>query len=643
MPSAHKSLDRAGLTSLWFTSAELGAGGKIIDWALTIDKTNSTTYIRIEAGPHREVISQNDLDAFGNPLSLDGLVEHAEFRKEILEAELKNRNKTEKVKLTQYTLPKSTMYILGSNSRITSIDADNGRQNWSIGFGSLSQPSIGIHADEQYVVAVNGSSIYCFDAQNGKQIWSHHCRYAVEAPPVVTQGKVYVPLLDGRLEVFEIANGGIGSFAVVGSGVPTSRPLVTSQVVAWPTNIGHLNFTGLEKRLEKSLIYRLKAGGRIGSTPTYRDTLVFTACEDGFVYAIKEDIGALEWQSSVGTPVSQAPFIFGNRVYVVADDHRMFCLDAHTGKMQWDEPIDGMGTYLGTSRDRLYLTDGARTLLVIEPMTGKVLSRAEIGNVNTVLSNNETDRLYVANNAGIIHCIHEIGHPIPYFHPKKLEAPKGEDPFAEGADVMSENPFGEGSDDDVADENPFGEDSADMEDSENPVDESKSGDDPFSGESNEEGKDPFKPDSGADPFSEGGGNTGSDAGDQPADDDANSDAAAAKAVKSVVWKNVEPIFKKNCSKCHNANESKGGFDASSFSSVMSQGQTLVSPGDGQASHLYRVINHEDEPAMPPNGKKLSKGNLKKILEWINEGALENEPAPVEGGESGPADQDPFGS
>jgi outer membrane protein assembly factor BamB/mono/diheme cytochrome c family protein len=642
--SAQMSLDRVGLTSLWFTSAELGAGGKIIDWALDIDKTKSTTYIRIEAGPYREIISENNLDAFGKPFGLDGLVEHGEFRKEILEAELKSRKKSDKVTLTQYTLPKSTIYVLGNNSRVTSIDADSGRQNWSVGFGSLNHGCIGIHADNEFVVAANNSFVFCFDAATGKQMWSHACRFAVEAPPVVTQGKVFVPLVDGRLEVFEIANEGFGSYTIVGAGVPTSRPLVTSHVVAWSTNIGHLNFTGLDEDLDRSLLYRLKAGGRIDSTPAYRDKLIFTACDDGFVYAIKEDLGKIQWQSSVGTPVSQAPFVFGSRVYVVSDDQRMFCLDALTGELQWDEPVAGIGKYLGASRTRIYLTNGARTLLVIDPLTGRIVSRAEFGNVTTILTNDETDRLYVANNAGIIHCVHEVGDPVPYFHSKKLEVPKGKDPFAENIDGPSDNPFGEDSSDAAEAANQGGEDNTD--------------DDPFGKKSSAPGKAPIKADESDDPFSSGGsdknsddGNPfsfegsddGSEGGDPPAGEDDTEPAADVPDMKSVVWKNVEPIFSKNCSKCHNSNQSKGGFDASSYSAVMSQGEALVAPGEGEASRLYRIINHEEEPAMPPGGKKLSKSELKKIKDWINDGALENQAAPVEGGENAPEDDDPFGS
>jgi outer membrane protein assembly factor BamB len=510
------------LTSLWFTSAELGAGGRIVDWCLDVNRTHSTTFIRIEVGSHREVLSENDLDAFGKPLGLDGLVEQAEFRKSIIEAELDAQGRKVPVTLHQYTLPKTTIFVLGSNARITAIDADSGRQNWSVAFGSLSQPNIGVHADDFHVAAINGSNVFCFEALTGKFIWSHHCRGPVAAPPVVFKGKIFVPLLDGRLEIFDIENEGFGSYPIIATGTPTARPLVTSRVIAWPTNVGYLNFTATERRLARTLIYRLKADGYIDSTPTYRDDFVFTGSGDGFVYAIEEHTGSLYWQVSLGAPISQSPFVHGDRVYAITNDKRMYCMSARTGEMMWDKPLAGIGQYLGASEEKIYLTDGFRSLLVVEPTEGRVLSTADVGQVSAILPNRDTDRLYVATSTGIVYCVHEIGSPVPYFHPDKIEEvaaarrareerrrarvnpfevideggdanPFGTDDDANpfGAGAAEENPFGAGD----KDTNPFGADDQNPfgTDDKNPAGTSADGQKPGSdGKSAPPDDDPFK-------------------------------------------------------------------------------------------------------------------------------------------------------
>ncbi len=449
--TSDSNLERSGLASIWFTSAGLGSGGKIVDWAFDVNWERKTSFIILKAGKYRECISETELDGFNQPLGLDGLVEKAEFRKEILQAELNNRGDTDlQVESKQYSLPKSTIFILGDNSQVTSIDADSGKQNWSTSFGSLGNPVVGVHGDDQYVAAVNSSAVFCFDAVTGKQLWSHHCKYPVAAPPVVAHGSIYIPLMDGRLEIFEISLNGFGSYAIVATGIATARPLVTEKTVAWPTHLGYLNFSGVSGKHAKRLVYRLKADGPIDGTPTRKDDMVFTASADGFVYAVQESTGKLVWQTSLGSAMSQSPFVFGDKVYAVTQDRKMFCLDALTGDFAWDAPKLGFGRYLGASESRVYITDGFRNLLVVDPASGTVLSQCAIGEVDFVLPNRLTDRLYVGSKSGIVQCIHEIGSEMPYFHPEKIIAQAArksrpapaasDDPFAD-APGDADDPF----------------------------------------------------------------------------------------------------------------------------------------------------------------------------------------------------------
>lgn len=462
---------RAGLKAIWLNSAGIGSGGEIVDWYLTVNESKLTTYIRIDAGRYAEMISEFDLDAFGKPLGLDGLVEQAEFRKEILQAELASREEDAVVNLTQFTLPKSTIFVLGSNSRLTALDADTGKVDWSTSFGSLRQPNIGLGASDNYLAAINGTTLFCFDVENGKLIWSRNCRYAPVAPPVVTEDKIFVPLLNGRMEVFNIANEGFNSFNVIGVGVPTSRPLITDLTVSWPTRAGHMNVIPAGEKNERFLLYRLRASGMIHNTPVDRDGIIYATSENGFIYAIEETTGVLLWQAVVRSEIYEPPFVFGDSVYAITNNRRLYRFDALTGVQKWDEPVEGIGRYVGSSETKLYLSDGLKTLLVLDPNSGRVISRAESGEIKYVLPNRKTDRLYLASYTGIIHCVHELASPVPYFHKldyglprpssedkptetdKKIDPddPFGVDPFADDPVRNDGDPFGT-----VADDDPFG-------------------------------------------------------------------------------------------------------------------------------------------------------------------------------------------
>ena len=85
---------------------------------------------------------------------------------------------------------------------------------------------------------------------------------------------------------------------------------------------------------------------------------------------------------------------------------------------------------------------------------------------------------------------------------------------------------------------------------------------------------------------------------------------------------VLPIFQSKCSACHGA---FGGWDASSYKTVMESGNhaPVIVPGDATNSLLAQKISgtQKEGTIMPPAGK-LSDGEIQTIINWINAGALE---------------------
>jgi mono/diheme cytochrome c family protein len=87
--------------------------------------------------------------------------------------------------------------------------------------------------------------------------------------------------------------------------------------------------------------------------------------------------------------------------------------------------------------------------------------------------------------------------------------------------------------------------------------------------------------------------------------------------------NVLPILQSNCATCHG---SFGGWDASTFSGVMTSGihKPVVLPGDAVNSLLVQKIQGTQTTGaiMPPTGK-LSDAEIQVIIDWIKAGALDN--------------------
>src|SRR5205823_5410690 len=49
---------------------------------------------------------------------------------------------------------------------------------------------------------------------------------------------------------------------------------------------------------------------------------------------------------------------------------------------------------------------------------------------------------------------------------------------------------------------------------------------------------------------------------------------------------------------------------------------VIEPGDLEASTLYQLVSHQDEPTMPPNAPKIPDPEIELIKRWIEGGAAE---------------------
>lgn len=87
---------------------------------------------------------------------------------------------------------------------------------------------------------------------------------------------------------------------------------------------------------------------------------------------------------------------------------------------------------------------------------------------------------------------------------------------------------------------------------------------------------------------------------------------------------VLPILRSHCLNCHNPDKAKADLDISTYATLIAGGASgdAVKPGNSGQSLLYKVINHEVEPHMPPKAPKLADADLAVIKKWIEAGAPE---------------------
>lgn len=101
-------------------------------------------------------------------------------------------------------------------------------------------------------------------------------------------------------------------------------------------------------------------------------------------------------------------------------------------------------------------------------------------------------------------------------------------------------------------------------------------------------------------------------------------ATAAVADAPTFSGQILPLLQSKCAACHGPDAKFGGFDVTTYSSVMTGGTDgpVIVPGDVSGSLFAGKILRMQEKPMPPS-EPLKNDEIMLILNWISAGAPEN--------------------
>jgi WD40 repeat protein len=110
------------------------------------------------------------------------------------------------------------------------------------------------------------------------------------------------------------------------------------------------------------------------------------------------------------------------------------------------------------------------------------------------------------------------------------------------------------------------------------------------------------------------------------------DEAKPAAATISYFRDIRPIFQANCQGCHQPAKAQGGYVMTSLEGMKRGGdseQPGVVPGKPDESHLLAQITPTaGKAAMPKEKDPLAADDIKKIRQWIAEGAQDDTPASV---------------
>lgn len=220
--------------------------------------------------------------------------------------------------------------VTNTAGKVKAHDIKTGKLIWTANAGGKIY-SIPCTAGNNIVFACSDNYLYCLDKNTGKIKWKTASDKPMVASPVIKDKKIYCGGSDGHFKCYDLATGKI----------------------IW-------DYSPVKGFVETRALL-------------YSGNVYFGSWGNEF-FALDQQTGTKKWMWSNGSAnrmfsaAACEPVATGNRVFIVAPDRYMTCLDAGTGKVIWRKGNDNsfrVRESMGLSADS--------SLVYVKTMTGDVL------------------------------------------------------------------------------------------------------------------------------------------------------------------------------------------------------------------------------------------------------------------------------
>ncbi len=318
-------------------------------------------------------------------------------------------------RVVDWILSGDQLLLLTDAGVMHAIDANTGKTNWVTQFGNPEYPSLGPDASDEYVAVINGSTLYLLDSSTGRIQGERRIGGAPGAGPAVGKNHVFASTIDGLIEGFplDLSAPQYKRWYYQSFGHTLVAPLVTPESVAWTTDRGNLYVSGA---VRPGVRFRLETYGKFEARPAYRAPLIYAIGLSGEMFAVHELNGTLAWRYMTGYPTSRSPAAVGKQLFVTSEEPMLHCVDASTGLLQWKSL--GISQFAAVSKSHVFGVDRYGTVHILNRADGAPVGRIASGGTIDALVNDQTDRLFLISERGLVQCLHEIGADQPTYYAK---------------------------------------------------------------------------------------------------------------------------------------------------------------------------------------------------------------------------------
>ena len=305
-------------------------------------------------------------------------------------------------------------YVQSNRGLLYAIDGETGAQRWKFPTGNPRYPNVPVAANDKYVAAVNGSTLYVVDLSDGKLLFQRGLSGAPGAGLAITDDHVFVPLMGSAIEAYRLAEKERRRPPIrfSASGDTRFKPVATPKSISWPTGRGLLYVVDADKNKVR---FRMEAGSPIIEHSSYlAPNRLFAASQGGYLFCVDEKSGRMLWQYSAGGPIAHAPVTVAGQAYIVTENGILMSVNAESGLQTWE--TGGISQVLSVGKDRLVCRGSRSDIVIVDLASGSRMASVRTSNADKYSTNPYSDRVYVATKTGRVICLRPQGMEWPTIH-----------------------------------------------------------------------------------------------------------------------------------------------------------------------------------------------------------------------------------
>ncbi len=402
--------DRLDLEIAWQAQVQMPKVGRgIVSSHLWVDSGQSRKFAVVELPAGRTLrVSADEAGRRGEPIGIE------EAKKQVGERAARLLGKNDGFEVVEVTIPSIRLVFVTNDGLVQTFDAETGALKWSSPCGRASAPAHPGAVSPAGVSIIHGRNLYLLDWQSGKQLLNKELSYGSSVALAVCNDLAYVSDFRGRLQVYGL-----------GRTIKPWSSQINGRAVGQPVTLADQSFCAIAST--DGYVYTMTAGEQPGLWTRYETNSAISgslAAGNGAFYAgtgdglltkisLAERLGGLDWEFPSGETITSPALVVGKRVLVATEGGAVHCIDDESGFAIWSKEGLRIAQPIAAVGSSFLCSTHSQEIYALDMETGTVTGRTMPSNIDSVVVNQVSDRLYVVGPNGRVQCLRPRGGVLP--------------------------------------------------------------------------------------------------------------------------------------------------------------------------------------------------------------------------------------